>query len=128
MKAILAVLVLGLSACATLGPRMVGRADMGKGGSVALLTAVCEGSAAAVVARTAREEFRDGWKRADGVFFMTNTQRLQSFAGCWRNVPLELSGGVPNVIVVFEDGDAFFIPLEKFDGRPASAKPAGVEL
>lgn len=120
------LIVLLLAGCATLGPRVVGKADMGKGGSVTLLTSACEGKAAEVVAATAREGFRDGWKRADGVFYMLNTQRLQSFAGCWREVPPALTGGVPHVLVIFEDQDYVLVPRENFDGRPA--KPPGLSI
>lgn len=128
MKAILAVLSLALSACAALGPTVVGHIEMGQGGYVTLLGSPCEGKVRALIDSKVREEFRAGWRSADSVFFMLNTGELKRFAGCWKEPPVELTGGVRHVLILFEDGDTLLAPRSRFEGHRETPKPATLRI
>lgn len=116
----LLALVLALSACAAAprGPVTLGVADIGGGGHITLFDDPCAGKVAAFVAEHAQPQFRTGWRRLEGVFRMRESGKLERFAGCWMEPPLEISGGERLVYTLFEDGDQYILPRAAFESVP----------
>jgi hypothetical protein len=120
----LAVLLLGLLSCASAAPRVVATAPMGKGGSITLYAAPCGPAVQPLVNRALRPAYREGWQRADGVFFMTGLQALKAFKGCWWEPPGSVTGK-RFVLLIWEDSDTMAIPCEAFGMCEPQPKPAG---
>lgn len=108
-------------------PSVLGTANIGKGGTIALYDSACGSPVQGLIDQALRPEYRAGWRRADGVFFMTDSATLKPFAGCWMEPPLDMTGAERSVLLIFEDGDSMVIPRAVFDGRPAP-KPHGISI